>query len=974
MKSNPGIYAFNSGELGAALLGRSDIKQYATGCARLENFIPMVQGPARRRPGSVFVGEVRDSFVRTPITEFVRSVQNAFTLEWGDYSLRFWRNDHTQVTVGSPNWGKTVGSTTVDGALTWTNRGFPQWQFRGAVATLWQVILDPFGTIQLCVVAGATSTNLVAWNQVYGQATQDGAAVWAALSPTWMPSSGTVANSCVLSAYGVQQVTSAGGVSGLATNQTPYTIATPYAAADLFDANDIFQLVYCQSVDVIYFVHRSSAFSAYKLSHFADTNWKLVPLDPIGGPFADQNPGVNPIVFASAQTGTGITLSASSDIFAADLVGALFQLTQQNIRQIPPWESGVQINKRGARRRYNGVTYEAVDGATALPWTTGTVPPSHISGAAGDGMKFSTVSGPVIWEYRDPGYGLVRLTARGANPTGAAVVITGITAAKPPVVTTSSPTPAVNGDLVFITGVLGMTEINDKFYRIAAKVGNTFHLQIDQLSGGPVNVDGQDYDNYISGGTADNRVWTATADVIVQPNAGTVNRLPQTVVGSQNATSIWAVGAWNDRDGYPTACAFFRGRLCFARRGQEWISVAQDFENFSALTPNALVTADMAINITLPTQDEIHWLVEGRVEIAGTESAQHSIQEINPSQALGPANVSTKRQLKHGTRGVTPAVVGGSLLWAQTSGIKLRAMKYDFGADNYASEDLNALHDTITQTGIIGLCYQQEPDSVVWMWTRDGRLIGLTFNEEQQVTAWHRHPFAGQDVAIEGACVIPAMDGSQDELWLVVSRTINNMTKRYIEYLAPHFLAGDDIKHAVYVDSASMDADGSTGVVNGLSHLEGQTVKVLADGSTHPDCVVTAGQITLQRKAPTVQVGLTNTALLQTLPTLAEINGTAQGKTKRVVSVMLRLLNTVGGEFGDLIGGPNKGEAMDVLEMRSPSMPLDEPVPPYSDIFPPETYDMRFPAGYDDEARMTYRNTDPLPATVAAIYPSVTTE
>lgn len=846
MKATPGVFAFNSGELSPHLEGRADLKQYATGCYAMENFIPMVQGPARRRPGTRFVAEVKTSANRTALTEFIFNVNQSYILEWGNNYLRFYTN--------------------------------------------------------------------------------------------YAP---------VLS----------GGV--------PYEVSTPYAATDLYDSNGFFQLVFIQSADVVYITHRAGTFAPYKLSRFGATNWTLAPVVFVGGPFADDNPGTNPVVFASAETGSGITLSASADIFNAQLVNAYFQLTQQNIRDVRPWESGAKVTK-GTRRRYNGVTYEALTGTdptSGLP-TTGTVPPTHLSGQAYDNGG----SSGILWEYRDPGYGFVQITARGTNPVGVAATITAITAANPPVVTLSGAPTFNNGDLVFITGVVGMTEVNDKFFRASAIAGNNFSLQQDVAGGSPANVDGTNWDAYASGGTADNRVWTATANIITQAQAGTINRLPATVVGSQNATSIWAVGAWNARDGYPESVAFFRGRLVFGREGNVRLSVSEDFENFSALTPNALVTADMAISITLPTQDAIKWLVEGRALIAGTASTEHSIAEVNPSQALGPANIASRPQLRHGSRGVRPAVSGESLLWVQTSGLKIRGMKYAFTSDNYQSQDLTALAEHITLGGVTGFAWQQEPDAVLWMIRADGTLIGLTFNEEQSVIAWHRHPMTA-DAVVEAIATIPSSGGLQDDLWMIVRRTINGATKRYVEYLAPHFLSGDSLVTQAFYADCGVTGNGSTGTVTGLSYLEGRTVKVLADGTKHPDCVVTGGAITLQWDATTVQIGLPQTAKLTTMPLEAgSANGTSQGKIKRITNVNVRFMNTLGGKLGrDDPSNP----VFDEILFRTPDTAMNEAIPVVSGFMPADTYSFPWPAGYEQEGRLTYLNDEPYPATVVGIYPEV---
>ena len=43
------------------------------------------------------------------------------------------------------------------------------------------------------------------------------------------------------------------------------------------------------------------------------------------------------------------------------------------------------------------------------------------------------------------------------------------------------------------------------------------------------------------------------------------------------------------------------------------------------------------------------------------------------------------------------------------------------------------------------------------------------------------------DGFVESIAVIPSPDGTTDDLWMIVRRTIDGATKRYVEYLAPPF-------------------------------------------------------------------------------------------------------------------------------------------------------------------------------------------
>ena len=84
--------------------------------------------------------------------------------------------------------------------------------------------------------------------------------------------------------------------------------------------------------------------------------------------------------------------------------------------------------------------------------------------------------------------------------------ITGITAANPAVVTSSSH-GYNNGDFVTISSVVGMTEVNGKTFKVADKTTNTFELQ--DVDGNDINSSG--YTAYSSAGVA-NRIYQITTN------------------------------------------------------------------------------------------------------------------------------------------------------------------------------------------------------------------------------------------------------------------------------------------------------------------------------------------------------------------------------------------------------------------------------------------------------------------------------
>jgi hypothetical protein len=97
--------------------------------------------------------------------------------------------------------------------------------------------------------------------------------------------------------------------------------------------------------------------------------------------------------------------------------------------------------------------------------------------------------------------------------------------------------------------------------------------------------------------------------------------------------------------------------------------------------------------------------------------------------------------------------------------------------------------------------FQQIYHSIAWLARSDGSLLGLTYIPEQQLIAWHRHDFTGG--AVEIVCVVP--EDTEDALYLVINRTIDGSTVRYIERMNTRLI--DDIRDAIFMDS-SLSFDG----------------------------------------------------------------------------------------------------------------------------------------------------------------------
>jgi len=330
------------------------------------------------------------------------------------------------------------------------------------------------------------------------------------------------------------------------------------------------------------------------------------------------------------------------------------------------------------------------------------------------------------------------------------------------------------------------------------------------------------------------------------------------------------------------------------------------------------------------------------VLMGGTVAAEFTIRGDGDS-ALTPTNPRPLPETNHGSSTTMPVKIGPFVLFIQAHKRKLREITYDFQKDTFVAPDLTRFAEHITEGGgIVDMAYQQEPDSILWCVRADGVLLGLTYNREEEVFGWHRHITDG---LFESVAVIPDPVNNRDQLWVVVRRTINGATKRYIEYLDPDVIEADSFVH--YQGAAAT-------VIIGLDHLEGKAVDVVADGFVITGHVVAGGQITLAKAASDVVVGLHyETTIEPEPPDYIDDKGRNNiNAQKQWAEVVLRLFET--GLSGVTINGKS-------VPARAGSDPLDTATALF-------TGDVRTPLlGTTRAGILTIKQTLPLPFTLLAV-------
>jgi len=624
----------------------------------------------------------------------------------------------------------------------------------------------------------------------------------------------------------------------------------------------------------------------------------------------------------------------------------------------------------------------------------------------------------------------MRVVNGGAIVVESDLTITGASQANPVVLSVAN--SLTNGDEVFVTGVVGMTELNGNFYTVANQTAGTIEL---------LGVDGTAYTAYASGGTAA-RVFTLVTpyleaelfklkfrqsnDVMYKTHANhaqrklsrtghdawtldTITFAPtQVAPTSPSISNEGAAGAVtyqyritavseetaeeslvvdvSTATGNATLSATNFNRITFtaaanaesyniykednglygyigttetttfddtdlfvdlndtAPKARDPFSGAGNYpaavglheqrtvwggSDNSPLTTNLSQTGQYEnMNVSSPTKDSD--AVSFRIpEDEGTEirhyrsfedrlliftsAAARNVRPGGDVDAITPSSKKLGVEDYIGSSHTPPIIVKKNILMVSGQGergFEVHSLGYniqqDSGNGGYIGSDLTVLARHLFEGHTIGeWAYAHRPFKLCCAVRNDGKILVLTYLQEHQVFAWTTWETDGE---FESICSIP--EDQEDVFYVIVKRTINGNSVRYIERL--HTRSFTDVEDAFFVDCGLTYDGAATTTISGLDHLEGRTVIVLADGHQIKDLVVTAGSITLPNAYSKVHVGLEYSGTLETLPT--DVINSQQNtitRKKNIKKVSLRVLKTRG-----MSSGPSLS-ALEIVPARS---------------------------------------------------------
>lgn len=407
-------------------------------------------------------------------------------------------------------------------------------------------------------------------------------------------------------------------------------------------------------------------------------------------------------------------------------------------------------------------------------------------------------------------------------------------------------------------------------------------------------------------------------------------------------TNNWAFGAWCEEEGFPAAGIFYENRLVTGGSSGKpqtiWGSKSGQPENFDM--SNTDDEYGWSYDLASKQANVIRWMAADDLLLIGTSGREFKVTGGNDS-GITPTNVFARPQSRHGSFDTEPVETTSGVVFLQRAGRKVRALSFDINKDRYVAPDLSILSNRIAINGFISLCYQAEPNEVIWLVRNDGTFASLTLLSEQNIVAWAGHETDG---AVQSMAVVST--NSVDQAWMCVIREINEEDKQYIEYLDPEILVDSAVK-TTFGNSVST-------VTGGLAHLEGVTVEVLGDGARYNQQVVTGAALpdTFDPELTELVVGIpVPTPTLQLFEPHKELqDGSTVGRKIKVVRTILRVDDTLGMSVND-----------DINPVRSTFDEMDTPVDP-------ETDDLLFTPDLDWGQEVVITQHLPFPAHVLGAY------
>jgi hypothetical protein len=729
-----------------------------------------------------------------------------------------------------------------------------------------------------------------------------------------------------------------------------YEIASPYTTAQLFD------LKFAQSADVMYVCNENHPVK--KLSRTGHTSWTLADVDFTDGPYLDSN--TSSTTMTPSGTSGSITITASSNVFVSTDVnrfinfsGGYAKITAfgtslsvtatveedfDNTNAVTDWKLGAFSTTTGFPRCVSFFEQRLVFAGTSNQ------PQTMFFSKSGDYENMTSGT-------NDDDAMIYTIASNQVN------AIQALKATRTLIVMTTGGEYAVSSGAA--QDAITPTNINIR------KQSNYGSSGVDALSIGNATIFLQRARRKIRelAYNFDTDGYTAP-DLTILADHISESGLTDMSYQQEPYSVVWAVRT----DGQMAGLTYNRlenvvawHRHIFGGKSDTGKTVKQQKISFTANSTNVNTTSNQ-ITITghgLTTGDQVYYYAASN-KIGGLSNSK-----VYYVISVDANNIKLAKSSSDATAGTAISLTsapGSNTTQFIYQGVNINNNILFVSAHGFKSG--NHIFYKNSGTAISGLSentkyfVEKIDDNQIQLYTDEARetVVNLTSaHSSEQIDKILTHAKVESVACIDG-------DGEEDQVWVIVQRYINGATKRYVEYFTP-FEFNQDLTAFHYLDSGLNYIGGETSTLSGLTHLEGEVVDIIGEGSVQNSKTVSSGSINLDIAIEEASVGLLYTSDLRTMRLDEGYTETTQTKTVRVFDLSVRFQNTVGASVGP------SSDNLTTIDFRDSGASMDLPVPLFTG-----DKQVEFDAGHGVEGLIYVKQPQALPMTILGIYPRLETE
>lgn len=348
---------------------------------------------------------------------------------------------------------------------------------------------------------------------------------------------------------------------------------------------------------------------------------------------------------------------------------------------------------------------------------------------------------------------------------------------------------------------------------------------------------------------------------------------------------------WSATRGYPRTVEFHEGRLYFGgtKSKQQSLIGSRVNDILHMEVEEGLDDDPLFVTLNGRTLNSIQGMFSGRaLQLFAAGGEFRFVKEAGAPITPGDAPAA---QTQYGAAKIRPVNLDGSTIYIQRNRKSVRDFRFDYTQNAYDSLGISSLAphliynvqdlaawqgssiDMINLVFVINGVNGDTSDGAYG----EGTMAVLNASKESQIQAWVIWVTQGKFRAVSTIL---------EDIYFLVERNIAGVATLFFE----------QADSTLYTDCARSVTNGSpTASVFNLTHLDGESSRVRADGFVFANVTPVAGGATLEQAATEVEVGLNWTPNLTPMPLQQQMGGGSNFlRKRRIVSIRAKVRNTLG--------------------------------------------------------------------------------